>query len=473
MPRAVNSFDVFDTLIGRRSVEPVRVLEQLESKASLPGLAAGRLAADRYLGSQGQPYTLHEIWNQVGGELGLDASTTAKLWEMEVQIEREEVIPIVENLDLVRDGDLLVSDTYLPRDLVLSLLRRAGLKRQVALVSSNDGKFRGRVWPQLVSKVTIHEHLGDNPHSDGKTAAAAGIRAIIYHGAKRTRIEQMLVEKGWRALANLVREVRLANPFAPARSHERYLWNLACQLNFPLLFFASLILERHAEAVNAGEIFFVSRDCHLWHKLFEKLFPKRRSTYLFTSRRCLIKPTESYLEYFRSTWHARGIIVDLLSTGTSWARIFAHLGHRAQCFFIGFIDNYRYLPDACRMQDWLTMHVVVRISDLGIEVSKGIEMLNYATHPIVEDVLRVSDGAHLPVLAEALEYDLNCPEAVQRAFAACVDALGRYPELPRSGQQLGEIVAFFVRQICADRQLFAIYPRHLDADAAYQRSLTP
>jgi len=47
MPRAVNSFDVFDTLIARSGVEPRGVLDWLESRAGVAGLAEARLQADR------------------------------------------------------------------------------------------------------------------------------------------------------------------------------------------------------------------------------------------------------------------------------------------------------------------------------------------------------------------------------------------------------------------------------------------
>jgi hypothetical protein len=189
MPQAVNGFDVFDTLIARRSVEPHRVLRRLEAHTGLMGLAAARLAADRHLGARGQPYTLRDIWNAVAAITGLDAATTDRLLDLEIRLEHDEVIPIAENLAQVRDGDLLVSDTYLPPDIVRSLLRRAGLQRQVALVVSNDGKFTGRVWPRLLAAVAIRQHLGDNPHSDGRTPSAAGIPAVIYTGAQRTPVE--------------------------------------------------------------------------------------------------------------------------------------------------------------------------------------------------------------------------------------------------------------------------------------------
>src|SRR5262245_51649047 len=98
MPAAVNSFDVFDTLIARRCVEPHRVFDRLEALAGLPGLAAARITADRRLGGRGQPYDLAAIWQEVRRALGLDAATADRLLELEVRLEHDTVIPIADNL---------------------------------------------------------------------------------------------------------------------------------------------------------------------------------------------------------------------------------------------------------------------------------------------------------------------------------------------------------------------------------------
>lgn len=132
--------------------------------------------------------------------MGLDPTTTEQLLALEVQIEHEQVIPIVENLALVRDGDLLVSDTYLPRAIVQSLSERAGLERQVGLVVTNSGKHSGTIWPQLKRSAEIQGHFGDNLHSDSKTRTACGIPSVIYVGAGRTPVEQLLNCGGWVAL---------------------------------------------------------------------------------------------------------------------------------------------------------------------------------------------------------------------------------------------------------------------------------
>lgn len=469
---SVNTFDVFDTLIARRCIEPRRLLTLLEMRAGLPGLANARQAADRMLGAFGKPYVLRDMWREVARTMGLDIATAERLLALEVEMEHEQVIPVVENLNLVKHGDLLVSDTYLPREVVLSLLRRVGLTCVVGLEVSNDGKFRGRVWPELLRRLSVREHLGDNHHSDGRTPSESGMRAVITTAAQVQLVERVLIERGWEFLAQLVREVRLANPYPPSRGRERYLWNLGCQLNFPLLFFASFWLERSATAVGAGELFFVSRDCLLWRNLYARLFPHRRSTYLYASRLCLLKPSEGYLEYFRGTWHAGGLIVDLASTGTSWSRLFARLGARGRCRFIGWADDSAYLGDGPRVEDWLDVEMVFRNSSAGMVVNKGVEMLNYAPHGLVEDVIPLPSGGALPVLAETLEYEASLPEAVHAAFSACVSALNNYPALlGYRGEPPTELIWEFVGFICADRQLGSIYTGHLEADLAYHQRI--
>jgi hypothetical protein len=466
MRHGVKSFDVFDTLIARRSVEPRLVIQQVETRAGLPGLAAVRVAADQRLCGLGQSYTLDDIWAEVRRVMDLDEATADRLREVEIELEHDEVIPITANLALVRDGDVLVSDTYLPADVVWSLLRRAGLERAVALVVSNDGKYRGWIWPKLLEQLAIHEHFGDNPHSDGRNPHAAGIKAIIYTGTRRSSIEQFLVNQRWVALANLVREVRLANPLD--RPQERHLWDLSCQLNFPLLLFASLRLERYVEEAGLREIFFVSRDSLLWHRLYQRLFPGRRATYLYASRKCLLKPSPSYLDYFRSIWHAESVIVDLFSTGASWSKLFARLNVKARCFFIGHVDNYAYLKEPVRPEDWVEMTTVFRNSAIGAAVNKNVEILNYAPHPVVDDVLWLPGNAPLPILADSLEYDPVLPEAAHRSFKACLQALRHYPNVLGSRLDgLEELIRNFVRYICADPHLPAIYAGHQAADVAY------
>jgi hypothetical protein len=468
MPHTVNTFDVFDTLIARRSVHPRAFLGQLDVRTRRLRLASARIAADERLWNIGEPYLLADIWREVGSALSLDDATIAQLMALELDLEHEEVIPIAQNLALVKDGDLLVSDTYLPREVVFSLLRQAGLQRTVTLITSNYGKSRGTIWRQIQNQVTVREHLGDNLHSDGKTPTEAGIRAVIYVGARFTPEEERLAEHGWLSLARLVREVRLANPFPTTLPRERYLWDQTCQLNFPLLGLASVLLSQQAREQGWEHILFVSRDGLLWHQLYQRLFPQQRSHYLFTSRKCLFRPSPSYLEYFRTVWNPRAVIVDVSSTGASWTRFFNRSNLSGHSFFIVHIDNYQYLPDSPNGCERLHMTSVLRSSELSVPFSKGLEMLNYAPHPVVEDVQCLPDGTPLPVLAGKLEYEAALPEAAHRAFRECLERLSKHPDVVSGSlANVRELIKYLVVQMSLDQNLGAIYAGHQAADTVY------
>ena len=46
------------------------------------------------------------------------------------------------------------------------------------------------------------------------------------------------------------------------------------------------------------------------------------------------------------------------STGISWTKLFARLNVKGRCFFIGRVDNYAYLQDSLRPDDWVEMTTV-------------------------------------------------------------------------------------------------------------------
>ncbi|MFT3881795.1 MAG: hypothetical protein QM703_19315 [Gemmatales bacterium] len=472
MARAVQSFDVFDTLITRRSVHPLAVLHQLELQTGIAGLAQARLGADQQLWKRGAPFLLKDLWELVGQTLGWSLDLINRCIDLELQLEREQCIPITCNVALVSDGDLLVSDTYLPAEFVQSLLKSAGLEKVTSLICSNAGKSQGTVWPKILSQVAVRGHFGDNEHSDGKMPTQAGIKSTIYIGARRTPIEQQMCDLGWVSLANLAREVRLSNPFSVPHTKEQYLWNLTCQLNFPLLVLASLCLDHHLRDEKASSVLFVSRDCYLWHFLYQRLFAHTKSSYFYTSRRCLFHPSASYLQYFRSVWDPNSVIVDVSSTGTSWRKFFGSQQVQGKCFFLVHIDNYSYLTEGNHTPECLKIQAQLRSRELGVPFTKGLEMLNYGIHPVVEDVVLIDDKTAVPVLGEKFEYDPKLPQAAHRCFRACLDRLTYYPDLLSGNTaNVNGLIHLLVKTISMERHWDELYVGHQEMDAAYMKRI--
>ena len=102
---------------------------------------------------------------------------------------------------------------------------------------------------------------------------------------------------------------------------------------------------------------------------------------------------------------------------------------RASCFFIGRNDDYSNLRELLRPEDWLDLRALLRTSELGTPFTKAVGMLNYAPHPIVEDLLCVANQTPVSILADTLEYDRTLPEVVERCFTQSLSSLVHYPEL--------------------------------------------
>ena len=122
----MRSFDIFDTLIARKCIWPQAIFSLVEQRIGSPGFATLRIRAEAEL--QGTEHTLDDIYRRMISNGGMDVEFAERARTMELATELENVIPIAAQLQRVRDGDLLISDTPLPAEFLVQLLERAGLR---------------------------------------------------------------------------------------------------------------------------------------------------------------------------------------------------------------------------------------------------------------------------------------------------------------------------------------------------------
>ena len=139
--------------------------------------------------------------------------------------------------------------------------------------------------------------------------------------SKLSAIETAFVKINQNSLADLIRAVRLQNPY-PVDSAESMIWNEQCQLNLPLLIHASLYLDAFCQKLKKTRILFTFRDGCLWIQLFQKLFPQYDSIPFFCSRHTYSFPTPSFIEYVQEVYSKDAIIVDGHGQGLTCERFF-------------------------------------------------------------------------------------------------------------------------------------------------------
>jgi FkbM family methyltransferase len=469
---AINCFDVFDTLISRRCIDPLRVFAAMEAELRIPGLAALRREAE--LAVSGPGLTFDAIHAELAGRLGPASPGKEALQQAEVRAELGQAIPIAENLAHVRDGDMLVSDMYLPAGVIRALLDKAGLDRRVGLLVSADGKASGWVWPELQREFSVRSHLGDNAHADVAMPARFGIAAERTRLAEPTNVERWFLDAGLGELGELMRAARLRS-FSPDPV-ARSLMLVQTQLNFPILLRASAALRRHAAAAGAQRLLFASRDCNLWLELYRALFPDGpEAEYFYTSRRARVQPSAAYRRYVRARLSPDSLLIDLCGSGWSSSLLVDALGLSERSLYflhriaaVPLYEQLRATPGVCRID------ALIGPERAGLDHQR-LEMCNYAAHGSVLDVREVGGAAAPVVDADGRSGHTLALVAQQaacfRSMAAEAGGLRRSLDALR-GDVVPEIVAQLYVLLSREGCLAAAYGApHYDEDMRTLRAL--
>lgn len=377
----VNSFDLFDTLLVRRALVPARVFEDVERATGARGFTQARQLAEQSLIARNIDYDLAAIYREMLRLGHCDEATAAVLEQAEIEAEFDHALPITENLSRVGEHDIVVSDMYLPADILRRLLRHVGLQRHVHIVASNAGKHHGTIWSELERHWLIREHIGDNLHSDVTVPRARGIPATHYGNSQPSQIERLLAQHGQIELAGLVRGLRLSCPHADS-SEEGQLWQFSVQLNLPLLCLMAGVVFHHARDRRLGPILFSARDCYQLADIFGILHPTVAAEYVHVSRRALREDPAGVAEFLRSRGPA-ALVVDIASTGHSWYCLAEAQGIPVRLLALVRVDHHAYLHNVSQEQINASRHLsfesLLRNSDFP-GYSNAIEVLNTAPH---------------------------------------------------------------------------------------------
>ncbi|MCK9387109.1 MAG: hypothetical protein M0Q22_01775 [Sulfuritalea sp.] len=377
----VNSFDLFDTLVARRCIDSFGILMAVEQAFNAKGFAVARRDAEFRIAGMRRAFDIYDIYDILVAAGTLARDDADKLLAAEVEAEFDNAVPIVENIDRVREGDLVITDMYLPQNLLRLLLQHIGLRKHIHLYATNLGKHHGDVWSDIASRWIICSHTGDNLHSDVASPQGWGVPTAHYAGAQPSQIESIVMAQGFPLLARIMRSLRLTNPFPPG-SQDAELWLLACQLNLPLLVFLVRLVRARRDATRANKILFSARDCYLLSEIFSTLYPGERSEYLYVSREVLVAGGPAEEDYLVGNGLGDSLVCDLAATGSSWYEFSRRSEIRVNLFSLIFIDNWplaRVAPDLVVNAPNLTFGYALRSSALSC-YSPGIEVLNSAPH---------------------------------------------------------------------------------------------
>jgi FMN phosphatase YigB (HAD superfamily) len=208
----VVSFDFFDTLVARSSVNPIsvfpRIAEGLIARGMLPRtsnphrflhlrvLAEQRARQAKFAEAGSYEVTLPEIYAAFPERFTLRLrGTLEQLAEAEEAVEIEGLRafgPVLELYDLAYDAGktvIVVSDTYFSERLFKTLFAKLRMRRPHRLFLSHERRTGkgGQLWEEVLSEIDVTSdmifHLGDNYRADVERPASLGIQCLhLAHG---------------------------------------------------------------------------------------------------------------------------------------------------------------------------------------------------------------------------------------------------------------------------------------------------
>lgn len=336
------SFDVFDTLLARRSGDPDaeflfigrRLRESGLITCSVEAFAQTRYACEKRArrNKGGREITLREVYEEVTCFTGSDQSIDAMI-QIELDVEREaiDVIPaMVDVLDQARErfGKVIfVSDMYLPQAFLEDLLQSLGCMKDGdrLYLSATEGvqKGDGRLFKIVLNeeKLTPGElfHVGNSPVYDIAPAKKLGIPHYFFDQGNPHPSEGILnrfnsgSEGATALLSGAARRARLAG--LHLAGDEKAIWDTGACVTGPLVYMYAQWVVSRAEQKKIKQLYFLARDAYPIYLAVQAILQDRPELNMSTRYICGSRPT----------YYALGI--EALGE-QEWEYLTSHGGHR-------------------------------------------------------------------------------------------------------------------------------------------------
>ena len=310
-------FDVFDTIVMRRTLYPMDVFDIVEHRARRKGIhlpeGFRNYRNQAEVGEERKKTGIRSIYQLLGKMLSLSEAEADAVMEMELDAEREVLIPrsgILEAMLYAKSIGkkvLLVSDMYLSSDFLGSILQEKGLGIFDKLyVSEERGTSKGESLFALVRKenpAASYLHIGDNKEVDGWGARRWGLDSCVIKSAVET-FRTFPESRPFRHLGTFNERLLVGNflvqafndPFEINEKGQREVRDIP---DFAGLFLAPLAASfitwmiHKVSRVSPDKVLFAARDGYLFHQLYEEAaetwgwyMPK--AIYFYASRKLYI-----------------------------------------------------------------------------------------------------------------------------------------------------------------------------------------
>ncbi len=313
------TFDIFDTLLVRKTMFPKDIFEVVEKSFAhyswaLFDFANTRQNAEKLCYEAGINPTIYQIYEKIYDITGCSKDILDKYLEKEIATEKQFLCARKSMLkffnDIKQEKEIyLVSDMYLPSDILAEILQECGFTGYKAIYvsceygcSKAEGLFDKFIQDDLHRRKAIH--IGDNEVADGRCAANAGLS--YYTIMNKT---EMLENSSYRELVDKAKTIldkmviglfcnrAFDDPFAlygtkgklKISNHR----DMAYLFVAPEILYFSCWLVQNIVACKCDYVLYPSRDAYVLEKICNYIVENQKleqypdGKYLYVSRRAL------------------------------------------------------------------------------------------------------------------------------------------------------------------------------------------
>lgn len=305
------SFDIWDTLITRTVLQPEDVFSIIENRAKEMKIKVSDFRRHRHEAVfrvvRANP-NISEIYDALQKTTGISDREKEILMQLEVQVESEVIMPrkeMVGILDYARVSGKkvnLISDMYLPSDIMEDLLRQIGIQAYDNLFISCDYRKLKKegLYSFYKEKVRVDRylHIGDNTDSDIISAENWGIDTVLiksgYGLLEKSVFSEIINMAGThneRCMIGLFCACLFNSPFVKTEKMK-----ISCCEDLGWIFIAPIISEfilwlgKEMQKEHYDGLLLAARDGYLIQKLYKQMQDAHSNTalprgvYFLTSR---------------------------------------------------------------------------------------------------------------------------------------------------------------------------------------------
>ena len=393
------SFDIFDTLITRSTATPRGIFSLMRRRLIREReihkledyvvdnfyelrIHSEELARVSKSMRRIEEVTLENIYEAMALCGCISKEQKDYLYQLEQEIEIENVIGIPQNISKVKDllnrneKVILISDMYLPTETIQKMLVRVDeiFEKLPIYVSSEylKRKTTGNIYRKVqeVEQIDYENwvHFGDNKHQDGIIPYSMGIQTEYYSKTPLTDFERKILlqyEDDYKLqlmIGAAIRGNREENISTPYYIGNRYAG--------PVLYsYAEWIVEQ-ARKKGINKLYFIARDGYLVKEIVDIILSKTQADietkYIYGSRKAWRMPSlsgENYNMYQLVLWSH----VNRIKT----------LENLAEVLRIPLLELYRYLPGTYGLNKEDTKLTGQELEYIAYYLSKNEEFKKY------------------------------------------------------------------------------------------------